>query len=98
MLQWLDQYLPPIEAELASGKMAGDTDTLQALIKENDRLAEEMKTKLKGVTTIRRRAEEVLAGGGEQEDKAEISSKMDKMNNEWERLEKAVDKKVSSLI
>lgn len=95
MLNWLSQHLPPLEDELTAGKMAGDTDTLQALIKENDRLADEMKTKLKGVTTIRRRAEEVLAGGGEQEDKAEIQTKMDKMNDEWQRLEKAVDRKVS---
>lgn len=95
MLSWLGQQLGPLEAEIASGRMAGDTDTLQALIKENDRLAEEMKTKLKGVTTIRRRAEEVMAGGGEQADKAEIGAKMDKMNDKWDRLQKAVAEKVS---
>lgn len=98
LLSWLNEKLPPIELELKEGKMHGDVETLQALIKENDKLSSELKTRRSALETIQKRAEDILSNDLEtSEDQEEIKRKMNRLNEEWERLERAVSRKAKLL-
>lgn len=96
LLSWLDAKLPPLESELSAGRMHGDVDTLQVLIKENDKLSQELNSREGALTTIRKRAADILADAGVGDaDQVEVREKIGRLNDEWQRLEKAVERKVS---
>lgn len=85
--------MPPIEEELKIGKMHGDVETLQTLIKENDKLGQELKARKNALATIQKRAADVLAKDDDT-DHAEVREKIGRLDDEWQRLEKAVERKV----
>ncbi|KAI6230951.1 Growth-Arrest-Specific protein 2 Domain containing protein [Aphelenchoides besseyi] len=100
LLLWLDGVLPPIESELNDGRMHGDSDSLQMLIGENERLADELRARGSGLKVVRKRADDILnakSAEAADADCVDVRAKIDRLNDEWQRLESAVQQKTEKL-
>uniref|UniRef100_A0A7E4ZUS0 GAR domain-containing protein n=1 Tax=Panagrellus redivivus TaxID=6233 RepID=A0A7E4ZUS0_PANRE len=98
VLSWLGSTLPPLEAELAGGKLEGDVNTLQKLYEDHHALVDEVKGRSAGVNTLKARAGKILESPDSTDaEKAAVQAQLDRLNDEWARLDAACDAKNKAL-
>lgn len=102
LLKWLDDTLPPLDADLKTDRWHGDVETLQRLLKENEDLADEIKARRPGVESVRTRARDILAtaeksNGVAVEEHEHVQQQIARLNDDWSRLESGQTKRAARL-
>jgi dystonin len=88
--KWLNKTLPKLEDEVTADKSQGDLETLKQIYEEHANLMDEIKRRKEGVEALKNRAEKILESPETSEkEKDDIRNDLDKLNDEWQRLEDA---------
>lgn len=96
MLDWLDECVPRLEADVRSECQMGDVDTVHALLADHYKeVTDVLKAKRPNLYELRKRAAQIADGNeGDEAEVVEMRRQMADVDDKWKRLEVTASKKV----
>ncbi|KAK0426456.1 hypothetical protein QR680_009719 [Steinernema hermaphroditum] len=100
LADWLAVVLPEVGA---TERLKGDIDTVKKLFDDHEAVNEEIASRKKGVERVRERAKLMVEAGGADDTEviADVQEKLDRLNENWAKLEtdaKEKDKKLAEAL